>query len=76
MIFRSDLGWPYFEKLAQQNITHVQSAIERGKKLALGDSAIQADGADSNLLLLKDQGAPVEPVDHRAQQCFPERAPS
>jgi iron(III) transport system substrate-binding protein len=40
----------------------VQSAIERGKKLALGESAIQADGADSNLLLLKEQGAPVEPV--------------
>jgi iron(III) transport system substrate-binding protein len=57
-----DLGWPYFEKLAQQNITHVQSAIERGKKLALGESAIQADGADSNLLLLKEQGAPVELV--------------
>jgi iron(III) transport system substrate-binding protein len=57
-----DLGWPYLEKLAQQNITHVQSAIERGKKLALGESAIQADGADSNLLLLKEQGAPVEPV--------------
>jgi iron(III) transport system substrate-binding protein len=57
-----DLGWPYFEKLAQQNITHVQSAIERGNKLAQGESAIQADGADSNLLLIKDQGAPVEPV--------------
>jgi iron(III) transport system substrate-binding protein len=28
-----DLGWPYFEKLAQQNITHVQSGIERGRSL-------------------------------------------
>ena len=29
-------------------------------KIALGERAVQADGADSNLLLLKEQGAPVE----------------
>jgi iron(III) transport system substrate-binding protein len=57
-----DLGWSYFEKLAQQNVMQVQSAFEPPKKLAGGERAVQADGAVSNLLLLKEQGAPVEPV--------------
>jgi iron(III) transport system substrate-binding protein len=57
-----DLGWSYFEKLAQQNVIQVQSALDPPKKLALGESAVQADGAESNLLLLKEQGAPVEAV--------------
>jgi iron(III) transport system substrate-binding protein len=57
-----DLGWSYFEKLAQQNVMQVQSALEPPKRLALGESAVQADGAEPNLLQLKYQGAPVEPV--------------
>src|SRR5438132_6868020 len=55
-----DLGWSYFEKLAQQNVMQVQSAIDPPSKLALGERAAQADGSGSNLLLLKEQGAPVE----------------
>jgi iron(III) transport system substrate-binding protein len=55
-----DLGWSYFEKLAQQNVMQVQSALEPPNKIALGERAVQADGADSNLLLLKEQGASVE----------------
>jgi iron(III) transport system substrate-binding protein len=57
-----DLGWSYFEKLAQQSVMQVLSALEPPKKLALGESAVQADGSEPNLLLLKNQGAPVEPV--------------
>jgi iron(III) transport system substrate-binding protein len=57
-----DLGWSYFEKLAQQNVMQVQSALDPPNKLALGERAVQADGASSNLLLLKEQGAPVEVV--------------
>jgi iron(III) transport system substrate-binding protein len=57
-----DLGWSYFEKLAQQKIMQVQSARDPPSKLARGESAVQADGADSNLLLLKGRGAPVEAV--------------
>jgi iron(III) transport system substrate-binding protein len=57
-----DLGWSYFEKLAQQKVIQVQSALDPPKKLALGESAVQADGAEPNLLLLKEQGAPVEAV--------------
>jgi iron(III) transport system substrate-binding protein len=57
-----DLGWSYFEQLARQNIMQVQSALDPPKKLALGESAVQADGVVSNLLLLKEQGAPVEAV--------------
>ena len=57
-----DLGWSYFERLAEQNVVQVQSALDPPKRLALGESAVQADGVVSNLLLLKEQGAPVEPV--------------
>jgi iron(III) transport system substrate-binding protein len=57
-----DLGWSYFEKLAEQNVVQVQSALDPPKRLALGESAVQADGLVSSLLLLKEQGAPVEPV--------------
>jgi iron(III) transport system substrate-binding protein len=57
-----DLGWSYFEKLAQQKVMQVQSALDPPNKLALGERAVQADGADSNLLLLKERGALVEAV--------------
>ena len=57
-----DLGWSYFEKLAQQKVIQVQSALDPPHKLALGESAVQADGAGSSLLLLKERGAPVEAV--------------
>ena len=55
-----DLGWSYFEKLAEQNVMQVQSALDPPNKLALGERAVQADGASSDLLLLKERGAPVE----------------
>src|SRR3989440_8199041 len=42
-----DLGWEYFEKLAKQKIMQVQSAADPPKKLALGERAIMADGAES-----------------------------
>src|SRR6185503_465197 len=35
-----DIGWGYFEKLAQQNILQVQSASDPPKKLALGERAV------------------------------------
>jgi iron(III) transport system substrate-binding protein len=57
-----DLGWPYFEKLAQQKVMQVQSAADPPKKILLGERAVMADGNDYNLLLLKDQGKPVEVV--------------
>ncbi len=57
-----DLGWPYFEKLAQQNVMQVQSSTDPPKKLDLGERAIMADGNDYNLVLLKEAGQPVEVV--------------
>ncbi len=57
-----DLGWEYFEKLAQQNILQVQSAADPPKKLALGERAIQADGVEYLILQEKENGQPVEPV--------------
>ena len=60
------LGWAYFEKLAAQRIMQVQSAGDPPRKLALGERAIQVDGADSVLLMLKEQGQPLEIV-HAAE---------
>jgi len=61
-VLSRELGWPYFEKLAQQKVLQVQSAADPPKKLLLGERAVMADGNDYNLLLLKDQGKPVEVV--------------
>jgi iron(III) transport system substrate-binding protein len=57
-----ELGWPYLEKLAQQRVLQVQSAADPPKKVHVGERAVMADGNDYSLILLKDQGAPVEVV--------------
>jgi len=57
-----DLGWQYFEKLAQQRIMQVQSASDPPKKLALGERAIMADGVEYVLFQLKEKGDPIEIV--------------
>lgn len=61
-VLARDLGWPYLEQLAQQKVMQVQSAADPPKKILLGERAIMADGNDYNLVLLKDQGKPVEVV--------------
>jgi len=61
-VLSRDLGWQFFEKLAQQKVLQVQSAADPPKKLLLGERAVMADGNDYNLLLAKDQGKPVEVV--------------
>src|ERR1044071_1524759 len=53
------LGWSFYEKLAAQRVMQVQSAGDPPKKLALGERAVQADGVDAILDLLKEQGAPI-----------------
>ena len=57
-----DLGWSYFEKLAQQRVMQVQSATDPPKKLALGERAVMADGGEYVALQLKEKGDPVEIV--------------
>jgi iron(III) transport system substrate-binding protein len=57
-----DIGWDYFEKLAQQKVMQVQSSADPPKKLALGERAIMADGNEYNLVQLKEKGDPVEIV--------------
>jgi iron(III) transport system substrate-binding protein len=57
-----DIGWPYFEKLAQQRIMQVQSASDPPKKLALGERAVMADGVEYVLFQLKEKGDPIEIV--------------
>jgi iron(III) transport system substrate-binding protein len=57
-----DLGWQYFEKLAQQKVMQVQSSTDPPKKLALGERAVMADGNDYNLIQLMEKGEPVQVV--------------
>jgi iron(III) transport system substrate-binding protein len=57
-----ELGWPYLEKLAQQNVLQVQSATDTPKKVLLGERPVMADGNESNVLLLKEAGKPIEVV--------------
>jgi len=57
-----DLGWSYFERLVQQKVVQVQSSRDPPNRLARGESAVQADGVQSELLLLRERGAPVEVV--------------
>ena len=57
-----DIGWGYFEKLAQQKIMQVQSASDPPKKLALGERAVMADGIEYGMFQLKEKGQPVEPI--------------
>jgi len=57
-----ELGWSYFEKLAQQRVLQVQSASDGPKKLILGERAISADGSDYQFVLPKEQGQAIEIV--------------
>jgi iron(III) transport system substrate-binding protein len=57
-----DIGWPFFEKLAQQRIMQVQSATDPPKKLALGERAVMADGGEYVAIALKEKGDPLELV--------------
>jgi iron(III) transport system substrate-binding protein len=57
-----DLGWPYLEKLAKQRVLQVQSASDPPKKLALGERAVMADGAEYTLFHTKAAGGPLAAV--------------
>jgi iron(III) transport system substrate-binding protein len=57
-----EIGWGFFEKLAEQKILQVQSAAEPPKKIHAGERAVMVDGNDYNLALLKDKDQPVETV--------------
>jgi iron(III) transport system substrate-binding protein len=57
-----ELGWPYLEKLSQQNVMQVQSATDTPKKILLGERAVMADGNESNVFLLKEAGKPIDVV--------------
>jgi len=57
-----DLGWGYFEKLAEQNIMQVQSSADPPKRLALGERSVMADGNEYNIFQIKEKDGPVEAV--------------
>jgi iron(III) transport system substrate-binding protein len=57
-----ELGWPYLEKLAAQQVMQVQSATDTPKKILLRERPVMADGNEYNVHLLKEAGKPIEPV--------------
>jgi iron(III) transport system substrate-binding protein len=57
-----DIGWSYYEKLAQQNVLQLQSASDPPKKLALGERSIMADGIEYGIFQLKEKGQAVEAI--------------
>jgi iron(III) transport system substrate-binding protein len=57
-----ELGWQYLEKLAQQRLLQIQSATDTPKKIVLGERPVMADGNESNVFLLKEEGKPIEVV--------------
>src|SRR5882757_999537 len=57
-----DLGWVFYEKLAQQSVMQVQSIADPPKKLSLGERAVMSDGGEYVTVLLKEAGQAVEPV--------------
>src|SRR5581483_9510932 len=46
------LGWEYFEKLGQQQVMQVQSAIDPPRKIAQGERAVMVDGAEASAFQL------------------------
>src|ERR671938_179186 len=54
-----DLGWPYLEKLAQQQVMQVQSAADPPKKVAQGERPVAADGGEYLPLQMIEKGAPL-----------------
>jgi iron(III) transport system substrate-binding protein len=57
-----DIGWQFFEKLAQQRIMQVQSATDPPRKVAAGERAVMADGSEYISFRLKERNEPVEIV--------------
>jgi iron(III) transport system substrate-binding protein len=57
-----EMGWPYLEKLARQQVLQIQSATDTPKKIVLGERPVMADGNESNVFLLKEDGRPIEVV--------------
>jgi iron(III) transport system substrate-binding protein len=57
-----DVGWQYFEKLAQQRVMQVQSATGPPRRIAAGERAVMADGSEYVSFRLKERGEPVEVV--------------
>jgi iron(III) transport system substrate-binding protein len=57
-----DVGWSFFEKLAQQKIMQVQSATDPPRKIAAGERAVMADGIEYGMFQLKERGQPVEVI--------------
>lgn len=57
-----ELGWNYFDKLSKQNVLQLQSATDTPNKVALGESAVMADGNEYNVLMLSEAGKPIRTI--------------
>ena len=61
-ILSKALGWGYFEKLAQQRIMQVQSAVDPAQRVAQGERQVAADGSENSAFRTARKGGPVVPI--------------
>jgi iron(III) transport system substrate-binding protein len=57
-----DIGWDFFEKLAQQQVMQVQSSTDPPRKVVAGERVVMADGNEYNVFIEQKRGAPIEIV--------------
>jgi iron(III) transport system substrate-binding protein len=55
-------GWDYFQRLAQNRVMLVQSAVDPAGVVAAGERVVAANGGDYNFYQVKKKGNPVEIV--------------
>ena len=53
------LGWEYFEKLGQQQVMQVQSAVEPPRKVVQGERPVMVDGAEASAFQLQQGGGTI-----------------
>ena len=83
-VLARDLGWGSSRSSPSRRSCRCSRRPTRRRRSTLGERAVMADGNDYNLVLLKDQGQPVEiglpdrghAADHRQMRHLPQRAQS
>jgi len=61
-VLNRDLGWGFWERLAQQNVLQVRTGAEAPAKLVNSDRWAMVDGTEQAALRLRASGAPISIV--------------
>ena len=58
-LMNRELGWSFWERLAQQGVLHVRSGVDAPAKLVGGERWAMVDGTEEAVLRLRASGAPI-----------------